>query len=348
MANFDNFTIIIPEHNRPHHLKRLLEYYLAYGIKVIVADSSVREFCYLKEYEQKIVYRYYPRVCLAEKIFQVLSLITTPYVLMCANDDFILPNTINVITDFLDRHPDYNSGQGIYGDFDPFDPSLRLALRYSHMLDLQQIDDATGKERLLHLMGNYFQYYYCVYRTLDFREIYTSVIEYNSTKISNLCLLEFFVSSYPAITGKHIIVPMLYAIRENALYSAATFTASIPKVISDVKYEKEYEAYIEILAMRLAQVDHIPIIEADKIIRESVALYMNRYFPTYFSLGSQLERWIKCNFRHLDFLNLYGRFQRSRDRRYRYVNKMPDFVKGQEGWKTVRDYILRFYDICYK
>lgn len=344
MGSFDQFTIIIPEHNRPHHLKRLLEYYLDYGIKIIVADSSIQEFCYLKEYEQRIVYRYYPRICLAEKIFHILPLITTPYVLMCADDDFILPVTVGLITDFLDRHSDYNSGQGIYGDFDPYDSSLRLAIRYSHMLDVQ-IDNDKGRERILHLMGNYFQYYYCVYRTSAFKAVYTSVIDNNRARINNLCLLECFVSSYPAIAGKHIIMPVLYAIRENSLYSAATITDPIPKVISNSKYKKEYEAYIELLATLLIQVDQIQIDEANKVVRESLALYIGRYFSDYFSLGNKLKRWIKCNLKQLD---LYDRCQRRYDRKHRNLNKMPDFIKGQEEWENVRKYILYFYDICYK
>ncbi len=88
---YQNFTVIIPEHKRPEHLKRLLDYFLSYGIKVIVTDSSDVEFKYLSEFEKDIVYRFYPKVNLAEKLTKVISLVETPFVVMCANDDFLVP-----------------------------------------------------------------------------------------------------------------------------------------------------------------------------------------------------------------------------------------------------------------
>lgn len=347
MNNFDRFTVIIPEHNRPHHLKRLLEYYLASGIKVIVVDSSVREFCYLDEYVQKIEYQHYPSIGLAEKINHILHLITTPYVLMCANDDFILPDTVQSITAFLDTHEEYNSGQGIYGDFDPLCPSLQLSIRYPHMLNLQ-IDAETGRERVLHLMGNYFQYYYCVYRTSVFKTIYSSVIEQNRSRINNLCLLECYVSSYPAIDGKHIIIPMLYAIRENALCSAATVTDNIPEVLSKPNYTSEVEAYVELLAAKLSCADQINIDEARGVVRDSINRYMGDYFLNYFSIANKLRRQAKSFLKRMYFMKLYEKFRIGRERKRRLTCPVPDSISGQKEWENIQKYILDYYDICYK
>lgn len=347
MKKTDQFTIIIPAHNRPRHLKRLLEYYLSYDIRIIVADSSRTEFCYLKEYEQKIVYRHYPNVCLAEKISFILALIETPYVLMCADDDFILPESICLIIEFLKSHLDYNSGQGIYADFDPYSSLSQLHLRYSHMLNLQ-IDADNGIDRILHLMGNYFQYYYCVYRTSAFKATYSTIIVNGKAEIVNLCLLECFVSSYPAISGKHVILPVLYGIRENAVCSAATITDCIPKVISNPVYGREYSAYIRILAAELEHVDRISSHEANQIIRESVALYVHQNYPTYNSFYNRIRRRAKIFLRQPILLKWQNLLSKKQIDSHRCLKEIPAHIEMQKEWGIVREYILKYYDICYK
>jgi glycosyltransferase involved in cell wall biosynthesis len=45
MSSIEKFTIIIPTHNRPDYLRRVLDYYSSYkaGYNIIVADSSSDE-----------------------------------------------------------------------------------------------------------------------------------------------------------------------------------------------------------------------------------------------------------------------------------------------------------------
>ena len=40
MDILENVTVIIPAHNRPERLQRLLDYYRGTGLRVIVPDSS--------------------------------------------------------------------------------------------------------------------------------------------------------------------------------------------------------------------------------------------------------------------------------------------------------------------
>jgi len=343
--NFTNFTVVIPEHNRPHHLKRLLEYYLDQNVRIIVSDSSVEEFCYLKEYKDKIVYHHFPQTPLAKKIYNILPFIETPYVVMCANDDFVIPNAVSKITDFLDNHLDYNSGQGIYIDYDPFDENLQISLRYPNML-IEQLDENNGCDRLLHLMKSYFQYYYAVYRASTFVNVYSSVIRDDSTRIVNLCLLESYISSYSAIEAKHIIIPELYAARENIINSAGRFTDNMSKIITKKKYRNEYNAYSELLSKLIINQEKITPKKATEIVNKSIDIYMSESFRDYFKFKNRSKRALKNILFKIGLLEVI--IKRINKKSNKLKQNIPTYINGLEEWVQIEKYIHKFQDICNK
>lgn len=113
MMNIDNVTVIIPAHNRPERLKRLLDYYAGTGIRIIVPDSSDNRYTGSID-SSTTVYIHRPRLHFLHKIKEILPIISTPYVLYCADDDFAVPEAIEEIAGFLDANPDYSVAQGHY------------------------------------------------------------------------------------------------------------------------------------------------------------------------------------------------------------------------------------------
>lgn len=69
-----NVTVLIPAHNRPEKLRRLLNYYSRSDVKVIVSDSSTDRFPFAGDFPN-VEYRYYPNALFFDKINKVLSLI---------------------------------------------------------------------------------------------------------------------------------------------------------------------------------------------------------------------------------------------------------------------------------
>ena len=107
-----NVTVIIPAHNRPERLRRLLDYYSRTDIKVLVPDSSDHPFADAEKYPD-ITYLHRPKLHFLLKLKEVLPMISTPYVLYCADDDFAVPSGIAQMTAFLDEH----SGESQYENF---------------------------------------------------------------------------------------------------------------------------------------------------------------------------------------------------------------------------------------
>lgn len=328
-------TVVIPEHNRPLHLKRLLDFYLQYDLQIIVSDSSDVEFLYLEDYKEKITYRHYPKMPLAGKINAIGQLITTPFVFMCANDDFIVPETVSKIISFLENNIDYNSGQGIYVKFDPLKEEIIPLLIYENMLN-EKLDEINCTNRIDHLMSNYFQFYYAVFRTEVFKKIYSSVIKEDKTVINNLRLLEIYVSCYSAIDGKHIIMPELYGVRESIFMSAGATTENMYQIVRSRRYETEYWDFIKLLSELICEKTTLNKIESENIIVKTVQIYLKKHFPEKRIINYILLHFV-CNKKIISRLRrivyLY---------KIKKISKYTSYIKGMNYWSGIKQHIIDY------
>lgn len=89
-----SFTLIIPTHNRQDYLIRSYSYYSKFNFKVIYCDSTITPYNLVSS--NNIFYYHLPNFSFSEKILYVLEKIDTDYVALCADDDFILSDTISL------------------------------------------------------------------------------------------------------------------------------------------------------------------------------------------------------------------------------------------------------------
>lgn len=339
-SKINRYTIIIPEHNRPDHLKRLLDYFLSFDLKIIVVDSSNIKFKYLDEYKYKINYEFFPKLDLASKLYKIKDLIDTPYVVMCANDDFLVPNSIDTIINFLEDNSSYNSGQGIYLDFTYNKYEIVYSTRYKNTIDID-LKSQNSSQRVLDLQSNYFQYYYAVFRTNVFIRSISSVIVNDSSLIRNLCLLESYISIYAAIDGKHRIFPIFYSVRENIENSAGSFTDNLFDITRKNKYRDEYSSYLKLLSEYLSLKESISYKKAYNIINESVNIYLKKSFPNYLGRIGTLKYTLSIIFKYLKI------------RRFSFgnntISNIPDFFTDSDydRLRYIEKYIVKF-DYIYK
>ncbi len=144
MDILENVTVIIPAHNRPERLQRLLDYYRGTGLRVIVPDSSDALFTGRMDPEQ-VVYLHRPGLHFLLKIREILPMISTRYVFYCADDDFIVPEAVSEIAEFLDRNPSYSCAQGHYLTFTPCGDGVRFTPRYIRNFDSRGAADRPAR-----------------------------------------------------------------------------------------------------------------------------------------------------------------------------------------------------------
>ena len=111
----NNFTLIIPTHNRHVYLNRSMEYFKDLEAEVIFCDSSLEK--YKDDLFSNIKYLHLPNKTFAEKIIVALTEIKTDFVAMCADDDFILIDSLYKGFDFLSSNKNFKTTVGKYIGF---------------------------------------------------------------------------------------------------------------------------------------------------------------------------------------------------------------------------------------
>lgn len=250
MTTLQNVTVIIPAHNRPERLRRLLDYYSRTDIKILVPDSSDLPFADAGKYPG-VTYLHRPKLHFLLKIKEVLPLIRTPYVLYCADDDFTVPSGIAQMTAFLDAHPDYSAAQGHYLTFTPRKEKVSFYPRYIRYFD-KCITADTPRERLSQEKNMYASLLYSVVRAEVFQEMYKACFNpAGSLRFHNLFLAEEFFNHAVLIFGKYATLPYFYSARERIAGSATDTTTPVSVIKTSPEYRSEYRGFLSALTILL-------------------------------------------------------------------------------------------------
>lgn len=266
----DNVTVIIPAHNRPDRLQRLLDYYHGTGAKIIVPDSSTHVFNGQYD-EAEVRYLHRPGLHFLLKIREILPMIDTGYVLYCADDDFAVPEAIEKITEFLDRNPDYSVAQGHYLTFIPDKNGVVFYPRYIRYFD-SRVTGESATERLKGQKGIYAPLLYGVTRTDIFRRIYSYCFDENDElRFRNLFLAEEFFNHSMLINGKYATLPCFFSARERIMGSATETTVPVSVIKNDVGYKAEYDCFIRALSLMLVDEEGVSMQTASETVRQVCA-----------------------------------------------------------------------------
>ncbi|MDP2335189.1 MAG: TIGR00180 family glycosyltransferase [Bacteroidota bacterium] len=262
--NLENVTVIIPAHNRPERLRRLLEYYSNTKLRIIVTDSSDRIFNYADQF-QNIEYHHFPNEQFLLKIYQILHLIKTPYVLFCADDDFIVPQAIEKVVDFLEANYDYASAQGHYLTFEVKKKNIEFIPGYIRNFE-KDINQNLPSERLAEFRNLYASILYSVTRTSTFKEMYAKCVDGQTLNFNNLFLAEIYFNFFLLIEGKNKTLPLFYGAREHIEGSATESTVPYRIVSQSPEYKIEFQNFSEILINQLVSRQNITVENARSLI----------------------------------------------------------------------------------
>ena len=232
----DRLTCLVPTYNRPEFLRRLLQFYRQFPLpcSFLVADSS--EPVAMAENQAiihdarstfDITYRHF-NVDLTTKCCQALQQVQTPYVVLCADDDYLLPPALQHCVQFLETHPDYSVAQGIMAIVNrPGKPPYATA-GYS-------IVDDDPIARCGKMFRFNFTTFYGIYRTATLRDnfqVTTTGIDCASSHF----FPELMLSQLSVMRGRVKVLPEIFYLHEE---HDANF-ARTPKV-SDANRAGELE-----------------------------------------------------------------------------------------------------------
>ena len=266
----ERLTCLIPTHNRPQFLRRMLQFYSQFppGFSVLVVDSgnpqAAAEHLAIVEAwksELNIEYRYFD-LNFVDKCARGLELVQTPFVVLCAHDDLLFPDAVWRCVEFLEREPEFSSAIGRTAEMHPNRPHwcCRVLRGYP-------IEDDRPFERCRQLAAVWFNNFYAVYRTknlLDMFQVTAASTDYSF----DFNLHEFLLSQLNVLRGRVKVLPLIYQLqtRHGANASAAVRVGVRPQA------ELQYQRFRECLANQFVQAG-IDRSKAERFIDDSYGYY---------------------------------------------------------------------------
>lgn len=212
----DQLTCVVPTHNRPCFLRRLLRFYRQFppSFSIQVIDSSVPSAA-LENLAVidgvrgclKIGYRHFD-LNIVKKCAEGLELVRSPFVVLCADDDFLFPEATLRCAEFLESEPSFSSAMGRSATLNVGFPSRRCKIRRGY-----SIHDNRPLDRCHKMAAHWFTNFYAVYRT----EILVNnfrLVAANSDPTQSVHISEMLLSQLSVLRGGIKVLPLMYSLSE--------------------------------------------------------------------------------------------------------------------------------------
>lgn len=293
-------SLIIPTYNRPNYLGRSLLYYRALNFShtIVVADSSSPPVC---EKNQKMVasvndslsihYKLYnPDINPYIKLAQAADKVDSDYVVLCGDDDFIIPGTIEQCVRFLQEHTDYVSAHGRVVMSTFLSPEYRRLHYGLCTYSYNQLRTEDSDSPILRFQ-NYFveggSSYYSVCRRINLRDSLRSAYDHASC----YHFMELLKECLNLIQGKVKCLDNLFAVRQFTPHTESEII-SWQKLLASDDFSQQFLRYCNCLAEELTRVSGISRTEAIEVVSRSFQNFMQPALNGRLNLMSRAWRII--------------------------------------------------------
>ncbi|MBC3774894.1 TIGR00180 family glycosyltransferase [Pseudomonas sp. SWRI99] len=235
-------TVVLITHNRPAFLRRAVKYYSSLPCKIMVLDSTPER----PEGDFSAVdYHHVPQFAywgMQAKLAYGVEQLTTPYMVLAADDDFILHDSLTESVGFLQANPDYGMCHGYCLMY------LALAGGVSYYRRDKKVQEdycsEQAEERVIDYMSQYIPPFYAVTRTDLMKTWHSALPPGTSFQWQEIGHVYFLLAS-----AKARILPMPYVVRE-INYGASEHSTEVYHSLTyvDAKSLAEREAFAQFLA----------------------------------------------------------------------------------------------------
>jgi len=183
--------------------------------------------------------QYCSEIFIGEKIYDGVSSVETPYSVLCADDDFLIPSSLIQCCDFLDRKQDYISAHGVYF-FHKISKAADTAVSWHVLYPTSRSNEKISPlARLKYFYPNNYSSYpmYAVHRTENLKGIWRKTAEYTS----DWGWVEALSSCLSIIQGKSKKLFIPYASRQTNIPSSFSDTRNM-KMYTEEKNQNAIEA----------------------------------------------------------------------------------------------------------
>lgn len=278
---FDKVTLIMPTYNNRYStLYGSLQYYSSYDfpIKIIVVDSNSKGFSHaglheLLNHERVSYQKIDPDITFWPKMHLALQSVSTPYCVVCGDEDFLTPNGIHQATEFLEENPDYAvvNGQDIVFFFenDANGNQEFCVIPKSGNGLCQSLVMPDVQSRLHFHFSTYCASFYAVHRTDLMKMIIGENVNYEIDTIFG----ELLPTMLTAVYGKIKFLDVLYSAHKRS----EKYVPTLSTYIKDRTFDEKYSKFKECLLKHLVNNSDLDTEKASEVIDTGFEVYYRLY-----------------------------------------------------------------------
>ncbi len=268
----NNFTLVVPTYNRHHYIERSIKYFKELEAQVIYCDSSEEEYKGIMPLNIK--YLHLPNLNFAEKILKTISLINTSKIALCADDDFIIIESLYKGEEFLNNNCEYSTVVGQYAGFKkPFDGFFFEMYKW-HNLDKDINKDAVSNAQTF--FSDYHQILWAMYRKEVIQSAFEVIVK---SEFKNDNFIELTIGACACYKGGIKIFSDLWGVREKNSEDHWALHHQPLSVLSGKKFKEDYSHFKR---------------NIDAITFEGYAeIVINSYLGNQINFKSSIKRKIK-------------------------------------------------------
>jgi glycosyltransferase domain-containing protein len=298
-----NISIIIPTMNRPKLLLRLLQYLssLEFDGHILIGDSSSAKIFREVEVDLEVLkgklsitHCHIPGHSVAAAVVHMNKYLTTSYVCLIPDDDFIVPQTVGACIKFLDEHDDYVAAHGLGLTIGSFSGNSQIVDRVAFYRQTVSSEE-TASARLQRHLESYSVSLFSVHRS----EVWSKMFMNVATPLSRA---EFYEKSFmdellpcclSVVYGKVKEIDGLYLVRQ--MHNERYLLPSWYQWLTSEKWYASYRFFHEIVSNDICEMDGITLSRA----HEAVDLGFSRYLQQVVglvgleSLGGRIRKLVK-------------------------------------------------------
>lgn len=272
-------TLLVPTMNRPEFVARLLRYYASVRFtgRIAIGDSSgpegikaAREAVEAFHGTLDIDYEEYPGLGLADCWKEMIDRLATPYAAYLADDDFLVPASIDRCARFLADHPAYaaahGAGLGITLDTNGLFGKVVVCDYYEQTVSEAEL----AAERLRQHLERYTVTLFSVHRAETWRAMFRDVHLIKDMSFG----AELLPCCLSVVSGKVKELDGLYCVRQS--HGRRYEQPTMFDWIATPDWFRGYEITRDVLSRELAAKDGITVDAARRIVQEGFRYYVGR------------------------------------------------------------------------
>lgn len=317
----EKITIITTPHSdyRIPYLKRFLNYYAKFesSPNIIIADSSpssINDPEIIAHFKAPNIsyYKYSHDTRFESKIVTAIEKVSTPYAVICTEDDLITIKGAEVACEVLTQNANISAVSGYLIRYitNENKPIIKLKMK------MTAIDDNSIKERVENYITKFDSpVFSSVYRTKTLLHIWKLTV--SCIESDDVWFGEELPAFLTPIYGKIYSIESLYWVRENFIdsLSASPETYHFKDMIIDGSYQRRYKKFKGCLVQEMCANARIDTQEAENLIEASYKIRFKKLFGySLYSLS-----WIKV---HIEEFLLKNNLSFTGSLLYRFLRKL--------------------------